>query len=418
MTTTAHVPAGGLASLTAEQRRHARNLGIALVLMAVATLVAFTRAHGTATFNLDLRSRGTTVGLPVGPTVWVAIVSLAAFGGGQLVRGFGRWTTSVMAAGAILFLGAFLAWAAVGQKLPLVALIHNTVGGAVPLVLGAIAGILCEQSGIINIAIEGLLLGGAFTSAIVGSLVNIWVGVFAAIGVGALLAWLLAWLAIRWKVDQVIAGFAINFLVLGLTSFLYSQVLVKNPTYNDVSSVKQRSVPLLHSIPIIGDVVFTQKPLTYVTYLMVVGVTWALFKTKWGLRTRAVGEHPKAADTLGVNVHRLRYRNVVIAGAVGGLGGTYWTLENGQFTHNITGGFGFIALAAVIIGQWKPLNAAFAALFFAFFTALQATLSNLNKGIPTELLLSMPYLATIVVVAGFIGRSRAPAAGGKPYESQ
>jgi general nucleoside transport system permease protein len=407
-----------VAAMSREQRKRARNLGIAVLLMAILAAVAFTRASGNSTFQLD---KAMSVNAPAGTLIWVAIASLAAIGGTQLWRGFGRWTPVLLGLSGMLFVTAFLSWAAAGKttSASVVGLLNSTVGIAVPLALGALAGILCEQSGVINIAIEGLLLAGAFTSTLVGHFAGILVGVVAAMIVSALLAWLLAWLAIRWKVDQVIAGFAINFLVLGMTSFYYSSILsASGKGYNDVKTVRSWAVPGLSKIPIVGEVLFDQRPLTYVAYITIGTATWFLYRTRWGLRTRAIGEHPRAADTLGVSVNKLRYRNVIIAGAVGGLGGTYWTMENGRFSQNITVGFGFIALAAVIIGRWHPIGATAGALLFAFFKALNNTLGTLNTGIASELLLALPYVATIVVVAGFIGKARPPAAGGQPYESQ
>lgn len=419
MTAVASSPTTALtATLTREQRKRARNLGIAVLLLAVVAAIAFTRATGNSTFQLD---REMSVNAPSGTLIWVAIASIAAIGGGQLWRGFGRWTPVLLGLSGVLFVTAFLSWAAAGKSTPasVVGLLNSTVGIAVPLALGALAGILCEQSGVINIAIEGFLLAGAFTSTLVGGQLGIIAGVVAAMIVSALLAWLLAWLAIRWKVDQVIAGFAINFLVLGMTNFFYSAILSKpGKGYNDVDTVRSWAVPGLSKIPIIGEILFDQRPLTYVTYIVIAAATWFLYRTRWGLRTRAIGEHPKAADTLGVSVNKLRYRNVIIAGAVGGLGGTYWTMENGRFSQNITVGFGFIALAAVIIGRWHPIGATCGALLFAFFKALNNTLGTLNTGISSELLLALPYAATIVVVAGFIGKARAPSAGGQPYDSQ
>jgi simple sugar transport system permease protein len=287
---------------------------------------------------------------------------------------------------------------------------------------------MCERSGVVNIAIEGLLLNGAFTSAFVGSIASgwpgmgpksgFWVGVLAAMITSALFAWLLAWLAIRFKVDQVIVGFFINFFVLGLTSFLSSRVLTENPDYNDTPTLGAWKIPLLERIPVLGQILFQQTVFVYAAYLLVVVFTWFLFRTKWGLRTRAVGEHPRAADTLGVNVLRLRYRNVILAGAIAGFGGAWWTATLGRFNENITNGRGFIALAVVIVGRWHPVGALSAALLFGLFDSVADKLSLLNTGLPSEFIKMTPYIMTIVVVAGFVGRSRGPKAAGQPYESQ
>ncbi|MEZ5248740.1 MAG: ABC transporter permease [Ilumatobacteraceae bacterium] len=307
-------------------------------------------------------------------------------------------------------------------------MLASAVTFSTPLIFGACAGIMCERSGVVNIAIEGLLLSGAFTSALVGSIAaswpglgdssGFWVGVLAAMIASALLAWLLAWLAIRFKVDQVIVGFFINFFVLGLTSFLSSRVLTENPDYNDTPTLGAWKIPLLERIPILGQILFQQTVFVYSAMLLVVVFTWFLFRSKWGLRTRAVGEHPRAADTLGINVLRLRYRNVILAGAIAGFGGSWWTATIGRFNENITNGRGFIALAVVIVGRWHPVGAISAALLFGLFDSVADKLSLLNTGLPSEFIKMTPYLMTIVVVAGFVGRSRGPKAAGQPYESQ
>ena len=205
--------------------------------------------------------------------------------------------------------------------------------------------------------------------------------------------------------------------IIGLTSFLEGRVLVENPQFNDVATLRRYQIPGLSSIPLIGSILFDQTILTYIAYALV-AITWfALFRTRWGLRTRAVGEYPRAADTLGVNVNRTRYRNLAIAGALGGLGGVFFTADTGRFVQNEVGGRGFIALAAVIFGRWNPVGAMAGALVFAFFDAMQLRLSTLQTGIPSEFLQMAPYVATIIVVAGFIGRSRGPAAAGQPYET-
>ena len=238
---------------------------------------------------------------------------------------------------SLLIFMSFLAWAAAGREFSFIGMLASAVTFSTPLIFGACAGIMCERSGVVNIAIEGLLLNGAFTSALVGSIASgwpgmgpksgFWIGVLAAMITSALFAWLLAWLAIRFKVDQVIVGFFINFFVLGLTSFLSSRVLTENPDYNDTPTLGAWKIPLLERIPVLGQILFQQTVFVYGAYLLVVVFTWFLFRTKWGLRTRAVGEHPRAADTLGVNVLRLRYRNVIMAGAIAGFGGAWWTAD-------------------------------------------------------------------------------------------
>ncbi len=236
---------------------------------------------------------------------------------------------------------------------------------------------------------------------------------------GVALSAILAVFSIRYRVDQVIVGFAINFFALGLTSFLAARVLTEHPDYNILSPLRPIALPLLSDIPVIGVVLFTQTLFVYFAYMAVAIATWSLYHTKWGLRTRAIGEYPKAAGTLGVDVIKLRYRNILIAGAVAGVGGAWWPIGMvGRFDQNITNGRGFIALAAVIFGRWHPVGALSAALVFGLAEAIQLKMSNLDTGIPSEFLLMAPYLVTLVVVAGFVGRSRGPKAAGQPYDAQ
>ena len=370
---------------------------------------------GDAVFKLD---GGRSFTLSSQPTAWFAVAMFAVLAGIELFRGFGKITNVVLAIVSVVLLMTFLAWAAAGQSFSFVGVLVSTVGYSTPIVLGALSGIICERSGIINIAIEGMLLNGAFMAVLVGSLTNFWVGVLAAMVTSALLAWLLAWLSIRFKVDQVIVGFFINFFVLGLTNFLSKRLLTEHQNWNYVATQKPVKIPLLHDIPVIGPVLFEQTIYVYVAIISVFVLTWLLFRTRWGLRTRSVGEHPRAADTLGINVLRVRYRNVIIAGAVAGFGGSWFASNVGKFNQNMTGGRGFIALAVVIVGRWHPIGALCAALVFGLFDSLADKLAFLNTGIPSEFISMLPYLATIVVVCGFVGRSRGPAAEGQPYESQ
>jgi len=404
------------ATKTPEQAKRSRNTGIAYFIASAITIVIFARGEGgDATFGLGGESSFSVASVPL---AWIVAVSLAVLGGVQIMRGTGKWTNALMAAAGLLFIFTFMAWAAAGTQFSLTGTLHDSLKAATPLVLGALGGIMCERSGIINIAIEGMLLGGAFTSAVVGSIFNIWAGIAAAMVVGSLLALLLAWLSIRFQVDQVIVGFAINFFVLGLTSFLDSRVLTKNPEYNGVKTVPEWEIPLLSDIPIIGPILFEQTFYVYVALILVGIIGWALFKSKWGLRTRAVGEHPEAAGTVGIDVIRRRYLNLAMAGAIVGFGGSWWTADVGRFNENITNGRGFIALAVVIVGRWNPFGALLAALLFGFANALALKFSFLGTGIPSEFLEMSPFLVTLIVVASFGRGARPPAALGKPYEQK
>jgi ABC-type uncharacterized transport system permease subunit len=401
---------------SAEQRKRARNVGVAYLVLAAVTLFLFTQRAGTAGFRLTATS---TLSLPAQAFGYSLGVILVAVAVGQLWRGYGRLSNVVLALMTALFFMSFLSWAAAGESFSFVGMLQDTVTRCVPITLGAIGGILSERSGVINISIEGMLLGSACTSAIGASLWGLWAGVLVGIATGVALAAVLAVLSIRYKVDQVIVGFAINFFALGMTSFISFRVLVPNPKLNSVRPVQPIRLPLLSDIPFIGEVLFVQTIFVYFTYVAVAVVTWALYRTKWGLRTRAAGEYPKAAGTLGVRVLRLRYQNLMLAGAVAGIGGAWWPIGTvGRFDQNITGGRGFIALAAVIFGRWHPVGAFTGALVFALAEAVRLKIGNFKTGIPSEFLIMAPYVVTLVVVAGFIGASRAPKAAGQPYDEQ
>lgn len=407
---------------TRSERARARALGIVeLVLAAIAFTIFGRTSEGDATMRLtspgdrfhdsfpDLVLDASFVGY------FVAVV-LAVAAGIQLTRGFNRWQNAVLAGSTALFVGAFLAWAAAGASFSLVGMLHATLVRSAPIALGALAGIMCERAGVVNIAIEGMLLSGAFAAAVVGSLVNPYAGLVAAILIGALMAALLAVLAIRYVVDQIIVGVVINLFALGLTSFLTARVLTSNPDYNSAGVFGSWAIPLLSDIPFLGPILFDQNPFTYATGALVAVITWVLFRTRWGLRVRAVGEHPRAADTLGVDVWKTQYASVIVGGMIAGLGGAYFIMgSTGRFDENLTNGRGYIALAAMIFGRWHPVGALGAALVFGFADSLQQKLGLLQTGIPNEFLLMAPFLATILVVAGLAGGASAPAHDGIAY---
>jgi simple sugar transport system permease protein len=321
-----------------------------------------------------------------------------------------------------LFAGAwilgFLAWAAVGNRVPVVGLFAGAVALAIPLVFGALGGVLGERSGVVNIAIEAQLLFGAFAAAVVASMARTpWVGLLSAMAAGVLVAALLGLFAITYKVDQVIVGVVLNVLVVGVTSYLFSTVLKDNAaTWNSPPRLATLSIPLLSKIPIIGPVLFQQNALVYVMYVVVIVLQIMLFRSRWGLRMRSVGEHPLAADTVGIKVNRTRMRSTMLGGAVAGLGGAFFTVAAGlAFGKEMTGGKGFIALAAMILGRWSPKGAVAAALLFGFSDNLQVVLGIIGTPIPSQIMLMTPYAVTIFAVAGLVGRVRAPAAEGIPY---
>jgi simple sugar transport system permease protein len=321
----------------------------------------------------------------------------------------------------VLFVAAFLIWVVGGARTPsisLAGLIAGSVTLAVPLVFGSLSGVLCERVGVVNIAIEGQLLGGAFTAAIVASITqNPFVGLLAAAVAGAAVSMVLAVFSIRYLVNQIIVGVVLNVLVSGVTGFLFSTVMQEDKArFNSPPGLEIAEIPVLSGIPIIGPILFKQSVVGYLMYVAVIVVWVGLFKTKWGLRVRAVGEHPQAADTMGIKVNATRFWNVTLGGAIAGIGGSFFTLVAiDSFTKEISGGRGFIALAALIFGRWNPIGAFFAALLFGFADNLQSIVTIIGTPVPSQFMAMLPYLVTVLAVAGLVGRSRPPAASGIPY---
>lgn len=402
---------------TPAERKRARNIGIVyLVLAAVVLWVFAIGTEGDAVFRLGDRPGDFDVTVSASGLAYAVAVVFAFLGGMQLTRGLGKWTNAVLAIALLLFVLAFLGWAAAGQSFSMTGMLKTSVVNSVPIAFGALSGVMCERVAVINIGIEGMLLAGAFTGAVVGSAFGGWMGLLGATLIGGLLAWVLAVLSVKYRVDQIISGFAINIFALGMTSFLTSQILVENTSLNQPSVFPIWRIPVLGDIPFFGPILFQQNIFVYSLFILTGVMTYGLFQTRWGLRSRAVGEYPKAADTLGVNVYRFRYVNVTLGGMIVGFGGAFFTLGSvGSFNENMTAGRGFIGLAAMIVGRWHPVGALSAALIFGFADSLQVKLAILNTGIPSEFLLMAPYIVTIIVVAGLIGRSRPPAADGQPY---
>lgn len=408
----------------------ARILGLFFILLAAVMAVAFGAgaAPGVhAQFGLnEVGGRAIAIhipnlSVPVRGVAFVLAGVCAFLGVTEMTRGFGRWTYGVLSLVIALFVFTFLAWAARGTGLNLAGLLQSTLQRSVPLTLGALSGVLCERSGVINIAIEGQFLMSAMTGAMVATVTNnLWVGLIAGVLMGGVMGLLLAVLSIRYRVDQIIVGVVLNIFAAGLTGFLTDRVLqAYQSEWNTPGIFAPIQVPVLSKIPIVGPIVFDNNIFVYLSLLAVIVVHVALFRTRWGLRVRAVGEHPRAADTVGIKVLATRYRNVVMGGAMAGLGGAYLTLgSTGQFSKGMSAGRGFIALAAMIFGRWSPTGALMAALIFGLADAVQSALALLNVPIPSEFLLMTPYIVTILVVAGVVGRARPPAADGKPYITQ
>ncbi len=331
-----------------------------------------------------------------------------------------------------------------GSRVPplviVVSMLATTIAVATPLTLGALCGIYCERAGVVNIGIEGMMLASAFfgwfaaiylnTILGVAPLPSLLAGVLVAILTGGLLGLLHAVLSVTYKVDQIIGGTVINILAIGISGFLNRQLFFEKGSIfggqvpHAPGVLPRLRVPLLADLPVVGRI-FEQQPIAVAAILLVLLTHFILFYTRWGLRTRAVGEHPRAADTVGINVSRMRYANVIIGGLIAGLGGAYFTLESvPSFEPLMTNGRGFIALAAMIFGNWSPFGAWAAALVFGAAQALQINLQFFREQIPPQwaflqqayVVGLVPYLLTMVILTGIIGRTTPPAADGVPYE--
>jgi simple sugar transport system permease protein len=422
---------GGLApdgAVTHARGSGARKLPVVLgvLTLLLAGILLGSEPSGDTTFQLATATDFVTlpdIVVPSGPTAWLMVVVCLALTAEAVRRMLThvRQPMWIPIAFAIVWMVGFLSWAAADERIRVVSLLGGAVALAIPLVFGALGGVLGERAGVVNIAIEGQLLFGAFAAAITASLTgSAWAGVAAAAVAGALVALALGLFAITYFVDQVIVGVVLNVLVVGLTNFLFRQVLTPNAeSLNSPERLRAVPIPVLGDIPLIGPIFFRQTPLVYLLYIVVAVVAYSLYRTRWGLRLRAVGEHPKAADTVGIKVNRTRYRTILLAGAIAGLGGAYFSLVSvAGFNREMTGGAGYIALAAVIFGKWDPIRATLAALLFGFASNLQGVLSAIGSPVPSQFMLRLPYLVTIFAVAGLVGRSRPPAADGVPYRPQ
>lgn len=401
---------------------------IALTAIALISLIAFglgtagdkvtnfAFARGTDFFAIPAWTAPSRTVAIIGSVVGLALAAVAARYASQTIR-VPRWIYPVF---GIAIMVAVLTWAGAGRSgsVSITALLTGAVMMSVPLVLGALAGVICERSGVVNIAIEGQLLFGAFLAAVVSSATgNPYLGLIFAPIAGALVGALLALFAVKYWVDQIVVGVVLNVLVVGITSFLFGTLLRQSPELNQATSIPTLPIPVLSKIPVIGPVLFNHTALVYAMYVVVIVLHIMLYRSRWGLRVRAVGEHPKAADSVGIKVNRTRVRNVILGGAIAGLGGAYFTVAAGlAFGKDMTSGKGFIALAAMILGRWSPKGALAAALLFGFAEALKQNLGIIGSTIPSQFLAMLPYLATLFAVAGLVGHVKGPAAAGKPYK--
>jgi simple sugar transport system permease protein len=394
-------------------------------LFAVFTLISVAITSGSAgvegkfEFWVD-KVGGTDIAFSVPVVLLWALVTFGfgAMAALQLVRGASyRWRLALGIISPFLVF-ALLARLLDGTTANLTVFLTSTLLYTVPVGIGALAGIISERSGILNIAVEGKLLFGAMVGSIASSITGIAIaGPVAGAIIGALVSLFFAWLGIRYKVDQIIAGTVINIGALGVTTFAYLRILGPYSEFNRPVGILPIQIPFLSEIPILGPIFFALSPFFYIAVALVLFFTYMIYRTRWGLRLRAAGEQPSAAGTVGIDVVKLRYRAMLVAGLLAGFAGSYISLSGtGGFGINTSAGQGFIALAAVIFGAWNPVYAFGAALIFGMTSAATTLLSGLGVSIPPQILLSMPYIVTIIVVAGLIGRVRAPASAGRPYD--
>ena len=380
--------------------------------------------------RLNVTSPDISFAVPTGAAMLVlGVVTLVL--GSIMFRGIYRRLYVWASAGAVAALSfSLLLWgfARPDVEVPVESMLAGTLFLALPLILGSLSGVMCERNGVINIGIEGQFLFGAFAGAMVATLAsNPYAGIVAAMIAGSLGTMLLAFMAVRYQVNHIVLGVILNVLALGLTGFLFDRLMRDEPfRFNQPGGVPRlgsiiEGVPVLEQLPtmpILGPLLFNQNIFVYLALVAVVALWVALFHTRWGLRTRSVGEHPHAADSVGINVNRFRFWNVTLAGMLSGLGGAVFTIGNSlAFSHNMTAGLGFVALAVMIIGRWNPFGALAGALMIGFLSEVERQMSGMPGGspIPSEFLSMLPYIATIVVVAGLVGRAKPPAANGQPF---
>ncbi|MEA4812168.1 MAG: ABC transporter permease [Anaerolineaceae bacterium] len=407
----------------------ARRIAMGIVEILAALLIFFAFAQNTAAEALT-RFVMTPGGITVGTMPDIVFNSRAvltalaefvfALGFYQILRGFGKFTNLMIGLTFFILIFSFLSWQSSGKSLNLGGMLSSAVLLAVPITLAAFSGILAERSGIVNIAIEGMMLMSCMVASILASVTKSpWLGLVGGLISAALLAAIHGVLSIKYKINQVISGTVINIFSAGLTSFISQRFLQKNESLNSPPMFTRIPLPGLANIPILGPTLFNTNLFVYMTFTLLIILQLALFQTRWGLRLRSVGEHPKAADTLGINVIKTRYMGVLLSGVVAGLAGAFFTLGSvGRFNEGMTAGKGFIGIAAMIFGKWTPVGAMGAGMLFGFADAIGSKLSLLGSKIPPQFMAMAPYIITMVVLAGFIGRSSGPAASGEPYNKE
>ena len=384
----------------------------------------------TLTFESRSTSEAPSVAdIPVPTSAYLLVIGLLFMVSGALnliefpVARWRRLSLALLVICAVLFIPTVIIAAAAGNATNLTTIVAESLRLATPLAIGAFAGLWCERAGVVNIAIEGMMLFAAcfgFTALFflrgttlpleTAQLLALIIGLLA----GGLIALLHGWLSITFRTDQIVSGTVINILAVGVTSFVRREYLLS--TEAGAAKLGNVAIPILSDLPVIGEAIFTNQPIFFMMFVMLAVTHIVMFYTRWGLRTRAVGEHPHAADTLGINVNRTRWVNVFISGMIAGLAGAWFSLEaTGSFNDGMTRGAGFIALAAMIFGKWTPIGAFGAALLFGFSDSLGIRLQMVGVGFPVQFLQMVPYAVTLVVLAGFIGRAAPPKAIGQPY---
>jgi general nucleoside transport system permease protein len=407
------------------EKRKQITYGITLILAGLLIYLLFglnTEAGVVTTFGLNVASSQAIkipdLIVPAQTTIYMLVALTVFVGAFQLARGI-RSTGLLIGILAFTFVFAFLIWAAQDKSFNLAGMLSSTLVRATPIALAALCGVISERSAVINIGVEGIMLISALVAVVIGTVSqNLYLGLISAILAGGLVAALHAFLVIHFKVDQTVSSVAINIFGVGITSFISSRYMQSaGDALNNSGTFPIITIPILSKIPILGPMLFENNIVIYSMVLIVIVMHIMLFYTPWGLRTRAVGEHPKAADTLGINVHLVRYVNVIIGGLIAGLGGAYFTLGSvGRFDEGMTAGKGFIGLAAMIFGNWNPFGAFSSSLIFGFADSLQVKLQILRVPIPSEFLLMAPYIVTMIILTGVVGRAIPPAADGQPYE--
>ena len=405
-------------------------LPVVYVAASILLLVFGVSTHGDVTIRLNDKSQSYSIPDIVtsgAPIVWVLVALTILVTACELIVTVRRidvpsWARAVgMSVVGVSTILGFLLYAGSDSAgaVTLTSTLVSTVAISTPLIFGALSGVISERVGVVNIAIEGDLLVGAFAGIMAASYFQTaYAGLVAAPLAGALLGALLALFSVKYGVDQIIIGVVLNVLALGLTTFLYGTIMkdAQDVLNTNRYSLPDIPIPGLVEIPVIGPVLFDQSILVYLMYAAVIALSFFLFRSRWGLRLRACGEHPRAADTVGINVGRTRTANTILGSAFAGLGGAFFTIGSGlAFTDNISAGNGYIALAAMILGKWNPIGAMSAAVMFGFAQATARMLPNIEPSIPANLISMIPYVVTIIAVAGFVGKSRAPAAENIPY---